>query len=133
MCLKIIIQALILLTFLVISFFNLFYIFLARGQKTSNNTDNKVLVETEKLIEDDRLEAEENLLLDVKYQSTDKKGNIYKIFAKVGKISKNDENILILENVESTIVMKNKSEIKYILKILQNTILSYSIQNLEIM
>ncbi len=111
MYLKIIIQALILLTFLVISF-SIYFIYFSGSQKTSNNTDNKVLVETEKLIEDDRLEAEENLLLDVNYQSTDKKGNIYKIFVKSGKISKNDENILILENVESTIVMKNKSEIK---------------------
>tara|TARA_Y100001970_G_C13748914_1_gene609991 strand:+ start:27 stop:641 length:615 start_codon:yes stop_codon:yes gene_type:complete len=111
MYLKIIIQALILLTFLVISF-SIYFIYFSGSQKTSNNTDNKVLIETEKLIEDDRLEAEENLLLDVNYQSTDKKGNIYKIFAKSGKISKNDENILILENVESTIVMKNKSEIK---------------------
>ena len=53
----------------------------------------------------------ENLLSDVNYKSTDKDGNLYNIFAKSGKISKDEPSIIILEKVKSIIIMKDKSEI----------------------
>ena len=53
----------------------------------------------------------ENLLSDVNYKSTDKDGNLYNIFAKSGKISKDEPDILILEKVQGIIIMNDKSEI----------------------
>ena len=53
------------------------------------------------------INTEENLIEDLKYLSTDKKGNEYKIEAKKGKIDKMDPDIIYLENVKAIISLQN--------------------------
>ena len=49
----------------------------------------------------------ESLIEDLKYLSTDKEGNEYKIEAKRGNIDKNDPDIIYLENVKAIILLQN--------------------------
>ena len=49
----------------------------------------------------------ESLIEDLKYLSTDKEGNEYKIEAKKGNIDKSNPDIIYLESVEATILLKD--------------------------
>ena len=49
----------------------------------------------------------ESLIEDLKYLSTDKEGNEYKIEAKKGNIDKNNPDIIYLENVKAIILLQN--------------------------
>jgi len=49
----------------------------------------------------------ESLIEDLKYLSTDKEGNEYKIEAKKGNIDKNSPEVIYLENVEAAILLEN--------------------------
>ena len=49
----------------------------------------------------------ENLIEDLKYLSTDKQGNEYKIEAKKGNIDKKNPDIIYLENVKAFILLQN--------------------------
>ena len=49
----------------------------------------------------------ESLIEDLKYLSTDKEGNEYKIEAKKGNIDKNNPDIIFLENVKAIIMLQN--------------------------
>ena len=53
----------------------------------------------------------ESLIEDLKYLSTDKEGNKYKVEAKKGNIDKDNPDIIYLENVESVILLKNSDKI----------------------
>tara|TARA_Y100000816_G_scaffold279805_1_gene252481 strand:- start:31 stop:621 length:591 start_codon:yes stop_codon:yes gene_type:complete len=53
----------------------------------------------------------ESLIEDLKYLSTDKEGNEYKIEAKKGNIDKDNPDIIYLENVEAIISLKNSEYI----------------------
>ena len=53
----------------------------------------------------------ESLIEDLKYLSTDKEGNEYKVEAKKGNIDKDNPDIIYLENVESVILLKNSDKI----------------------
>ena len=49
----------------------------------------------------------ESLIEDLKYLSTDKEGNEYKIEAKKGNIDKSNPDLIYLESVEATIFLKD--------------------------
>ena len=53
----------------------------------------------------------ESIIEDLKYLSTDKKGNEYKIEAKKGNIDKDNPDIIYLENVEAVILLQNSDSI----------------------
>ena len=53
----------------------------------------------------------ESLIEDLKYLSTDKEGNEYKIEAKKGNIDKDNPDIIYLENVIAIISLKNSEQI----------------------
>ena len=85
-------------------------------KELSQNTENKknILLEEKKLIEEnDKIESKkntkieelesENLLNEVEYVGTDKKGNKYKIFAKSGKTNKEDNSSLDLTDVRGIV------------------------------
>tara|TARA_Y100000817_G_scaffold256102_1_gene209369 strand:- start:53 stop:643 length:591 start_codon:yes stop_codon:yes gene_type:complete len=55
--------------------------------------------------------AGESLIEDLKYLSTDKEGNEYRIEAKKGNIDKNNPDIIFLENVRATILFQNSEKI----------------------
>ena len=54
---------------------------------------------------------QENLIEDLRYLSTDKKGNEYKIEAVKGNIDKNNPDIIYLENVNAIISLKESEYI----------------------
>ena len=53
----------------------------------------------------------ESLIEDLKYLSTDKEGNEYKIEAKTGNIDKNNPDIIYLEEVKAIIFLQNSENI----------------------
>ena len=53
------------------------------------------------------ISANESLIEDLKYLSTDKEGNEYKIEAKKGNIDKNNPDIIFLEDVNAIILLEN--------------------------
>ena len=53
----------------------------------------------------------ESLIEDLKYLSTDKEGNEYKIEAEKGNIDKNNPDIIYLENVKAVILLQNSENI----------------------
>ena len=97
---KIHIQLLLILFFFIISLFLFFKYF----KKTSfeNNTNTNV---------SQTINTGESLIEDLKYLSTDKEGNEYKIEAKKGNIDKDNPDIIYLENVVAIISLKNSEYI----------------------
>ena len=57
------------------------------------------------------INTNESLIEDLKYLSTDKEGNEYKIEAKKGNIDKNNPDIIYLENVKAIILLQNSDYI----------------------
>ena len=55
--------------------------------------------------------ANKSLIEDLRYLSTDKRGNEYKIEAKKGNIDKENPDIINLENVEAIILLQNSEYI----------------------
>ena len=73
-------------------------------KKTNINSDLKTKIEQP-------LNSDESLIEDLKYLSTDKEGNEYKIEAKKGNIDKDNPDIIYLENVIAVISLKNSEYI----------------------
>ena len=97
---KVYIQLFLISIFLIISLF----IFLKYFKETSfeNNTKTNIALTTN---------TGESLIEDLKYLSTDKEGNEYKIEAKKGNIDKNNPDIIYLENVKAIILLQNSDYI----------------------
>ena len=68
----------------------------------------------------------ESLIQDLKYQSTDKKGNKYEIIAKRGNIDKNNPDIIYLENVRAIILLQNSDLIT-----IRSNFAKYNIRNFD--
>ena len=92
---KIYIQFFLIIIFFIISL-GLFFKYFKKSNLSSNLVSN-----FEKPL------TNESLIEDLKYSSTDKDGNEYKIEAKRGNIDKNDPDILYLENVDALISLNN--------------------------
>ena len=97
---KIYIQLFLIFIFLIISLF----LFLKYFKKTSfENKTNANISQT--------INTSESLIEDLKYLSTDKEGNEYKIEAKKGNIDKDNPDIIYLENVKAIILLQNSENI----------------------
>ncbi len=100
-----------LLIFLLIVIFMYFFIkntFLKEQKDIVNLDLNK-----DEIIEEIKEEGDENNIIEnLNYISIDAKGNEYILSAKYGKNSKEDPDIIILEQVVGTIKLINKSEIE---------------------
>ena len=97
---KIHIQLLLILIFVAISLL----IFLKYFNKTSIKNDLKTSFEQ-------TTNTGESLMEDLKYLSTDKEGNEYKIEAKKGNIDKTNPDIIYLENVNAIISLRESDYI----------------------
>ena len=93
---KIHIQLLLILIFFIISLFLFFKYFKESSFESNLKVNNTQL-----------MNSGESLIEDLKYLSTDKEGNEYKIEAKKGNIDKNNPDIIYLENVEAIVLMQN--------------------------
>ncbi len=93
---KIYIQLFLILIFVVISLFLFFKYFKKKGFE--NNINENITQTTT---------AGESLIEELKYLSTDKEGNEYKIEAKKGNIDKDNPDIIYLENVRAIILLQN--------------------------
>ena len=79
-------------------------LFLKYFKQSNLKNDFKVKVEQNTI-------AGESLIEDLKYLSTDKEGNKYKIEAEKGNIDKNNPDIIFLENVKAIILLQNSETI----------------------
>jgi len=95
---KIYLQIFLILIFIFISLM----LFLKYFKKTNLKSDSKVIIEQTE-------NTSESLIEDLKYISTDKEGNEYKIEAEKGNIDKVNPDIIYLENVEAVISMKDSN------------------------
>ena len=68
----------------------------------------------------------ESLIEDLKYLSTDKKGNKYEIEARKGNIDKNNPDIIYLENVRAIILLQNSDLIS-----IKSNFAKYNIKNFD--
>ena len=93
---RIYIQLFLISILVIISFFLFFKYFNKTNQK--NNLQGNI---------NQNIYNAESLIEDLKYLSTDKKGNEYKIEAKKGNIDKNNPDIIFLENVNAIILLEN--------------------------
>ena len=80
------------------------FLFLKYFKKTNIEGDLRANIEKP-------LSADESVIEDLKYLSTDKEGNEYKIDAKKGNIDKVNPDIIYLENVIAIISLKNSEYI----------------------
>ena len=87
----------ILLTISLFVFFKYFY-----NTSSKNNFTTKI---------ERTANANKSLIEDLRYLSTDKRGNEYKIEAKKGNIDKENPDIINLENVEAIILLQNSEYI----------------------
>tara|TARA_B100000900_G_C20574768_1_gene714875 strand:- start:1534 stop:2124 length:591 start_codon:yes stop_codon:yes gene_type:complete len=93
---RIYIQLFLISILVIISFFLFFKYFNKTNQK--NNLQGNI---------NQNIYNAESLIEDLKYLSTDKEGNEYKIEAKKGNIDKNNPDIIFLENVNAIILLEN--------------------------
>ena len=97
---KIYIQLFLILILIVISLILFFKYFKKTSLESNNNTNISQTADTG-----------ESLIEDLKYLSTDKEGNEYKIEAKRGNIDKLNHDIIYLENVMANIILQNSENI----------------------
>ena len=97
---KIYIQLFLIFIFLIISLF----VFLNYFKKSSVVRNNETKISQ-------AINTGESLIEDLRYLSTDKEGNEYKIEAKKGNIDKNNPDIIFLENVKAIILLQNSENI----------------------
>ena len=97
---KIYIQLLLIFLLAVITFFLFFKYF----KKTNIEDDLRGNIEQS-------INTTDSLIENLKYLSTDKEGNEYKIEAKKGNIDKDNPDIIYLENVVAIILLKNSEYI----------------------
>ena len=109
------IQLLLIFIFIFISLF-LFLKYFKKSSFESNTKTNLELTTT----------TSESLIEDLKYLSTDKKGNKYEIEAKKGNIDKNNPDIIYLENVEAIILLQNSDLIS-----IRSNFAKYNIKNFD--
>ena len=105
---KTIIQFLIFLIIIVLLFFFIKNTFL---EEEKNLVELEVNKNEEFVINQDSEEIS-NIIKNLNYKSVDSRGNTYILSAEYGEVTKEDENILILKNVNGTIILIDKSEIK---------------------
>ena len=97
---KIYIQLFLIFIFLTISIFIYLEYFKKAGLEIVNEKKISQAINTS-----------ESLIEDLKYLSTDKEGNEYKIEAEKGNIDKNNPDIIYLENVKAIILLQNSEKI----------------------
>ena len=97
---KIFTQSILIIILIIISLF----IFLKYFSKTNLKS------EIENPVEESPISGE-SLIVDLKYFSTDKKGNEYEIVAKSGNIDKKNPDIIYLENVKAIISLQKSTSI----------------------
>ena len=97
---KLYIQLILIFTFVIISLLIFFKYF------SKTITKSHLQVNTEKIEN-----TSKSMIEDLKYLSTDKEGNEYKIEAKKGNIDKDNPDIIYLENVEAVILLENSDTI----------------------
>ena len=99
---KIIIQIILFLILLIIICFFYYEYFFQKKKITSlSKQDHSIRV----------IESENNLIKNLEYLSTDKKGNKYLITAKYGEISNTDANIILMTNVIAQIDFLKKDTV----------------------
>ena len=112
---KIYIQLVLVFIFFIISLFLFFKYF----KETNLEKNTKVNITQ-------NLNSGESIIEELKYLSTDKEGNEYKIEAKKGNIDKANPDIIYLENVKAVILLQNSDFIS-----IESTFAKYNTKNFD--
>ncbi len=112
---KVYIQIFLIVVLVVISLFVFFKYF----NKADTNDNSK-------LFKKELIDSSENVIEDLKYVSTDKDGNEYKIEAKKGTIDRKNPDLIFLENVKAVISLQNSD---YIL--IESNFAKYNVKNYD--
>ena len=112
---KIYLQLFLIFVFFIISFFLFLKYFKKTGLESFTNTNIPQTINTA-----------ESSIEDLKYLSTDKEGNEYKIEAKKGNIDKNNPDIIYLEYVRAIILLQNSDRIS-----IKSNYAKYNIKNFD--
>jgi len=112
---KVYIQIFLIVVLVVISLFVFFKYF----NKADTNDNSK-------LFKKELIDSSENVIEDLKYVSTDKDGNEYKIEAKKGNIDRKNPDLIFLENVKAVISLQNSD---YIL--IESNFAKYNVKNYD--
>jgi len=79
--------------------------------KSGNDQKNS---KKEKVVKKKKKKQADDLIKEVEYLATDRKGNKYKIFAKSGRTNQNNKNVLDLDNVRGVIIAEKRSNIYFV-------------------
>ena len=79
--------------------------------KSGNDQKNS---KKEKVVKKKKNKQVDDLIKEIEYLTTDRKGNKYRIFAKSGKTNQNNKNVLDLDNVRGTITSEKRSNIYFV-------------------
>ena len=79
--------------------------------KSGNDQKNS---KKEKVVKKKKKKQADDLIKEVEYLATDRKGNKYKIFAKSGRTNQNNKNVLDLDNVRGVITSEKRSNIYFV-------------------
>lgn len=112
---KIYIQIFLIVTLVVISLFVFFKYF-----------NKKDAEDNLKVIKKELIDSNENVIEDLKYVSTDKDGNEYKIEAKKGNIDRKNPDLIFLENVKAVILLQNSDYI-----FIESNFAKYNVKNYD--
>ena len=112
---KVYIQIFLIVVLVVISLFVFFKYF----NKADTNDNSK-------LFKKELIDSSENVIEDLKYVSTDKDGNEYKIEAKKGNIDRKNPDLIFLENVKAVISLQTSD---YIL--IESNFAKYNVKNYD--
>ena len=112
---KIYIQIFLIVTLVLISLFVFFKYFNKKDAEDNLKVIKKVLID-----------SNENVIEDLKYVSTDKDGNEYKIEAKKGNIDRKNPDLIFLENVKAVILLQNSDYI-----FIESNFAKYNVKNYD--
>jgi len=79
--------------------------------KSGNDQKNS---KKEKVVKKKKNKQVDDLIKEIEYLTTDRKGNKYRIFAKSGKTNQNNKDVLDLDNVRGIISAKERSNIYFV-------------------
>ncbi len=79
--------------------------------KSGNDQKNS---KKEKVVKKKKNKQVDDLIKEIEYLTTDRKGNKYRIHAKSGRTNQNNKNVLDLDNVRGTITSEKRSNIYFV-------------------
>jgi len=89
----------------------LFVLIYVMGYYYFNSTKNNPIYQEDKSIVESNTSEKKNFIENIIYTSTDASGNKYEIKSETGRFDEHDEELILMNNVNAQILLKNKTKI----------------------